>query len=96
MYGFEANERFSHQNNVTGSGFPVVRVVAPVGVGEGVQSEFTTLVCDGKILGAFDDGDVAPYDEEVVNVQRDDDCGAFVLVDVHAACLLYTSDAADE
>ena len=31
------------------------------------------------------DGDVAPNDEEVVNVQRDDDCGAFVLVDAHAA-----------
>ena len=37
------------------------------------------------LLDAFDDGDVAPYDEEVVNVQRDDDWGAFVLVDVHAA-----------
>ena len=52
MSGFEANGRFAHQKNVTGSGFPVVGVVAPVGVGEGVQSEFTTFIGDGKVLGA--------------------------------------------
>ena len=51
MSGFEANGRFAHKNNVTGSGFPVVRVVAPV-VREGVQSEFTTLVGHGKVIGA--------------------------------------------
>ena len=52
MSGLKANGRFAHQNNVTRSGFRVVRVVAPVGVGEGVQSEFTTLVGDSEVVGA--------------------------------------------